>query len=337
MKLGTESLMTSLRLALAVTVVLSHTLEIAGYASWASLGGLVGLGDFGVAGFFALSGFLIANSASHRTPLYYWKLRISRIFPAYWLALTMTGIIFFIVQKSWTNIDCTFGPEGPLSYVLKNALLVVNQDGISCVHTRSEFQVVNGSLWTLAPEFACYLLAFVLFRLKSQLRQINLFSGIVGSLLLLTLEYHFVSTGAPSVLVTAAPLCASFLLGMAVYESNRFRKVINRYIWPITLAWTVSIYLGLWNPIGIFLTAILLVGLGNLKNAPQYLCIPRSHDVSYGVYLSHFPVLVLLKELTGDVSGLPLFGMIGLALIISVLYGYASWTLLERRMKNLVK
>jgi peptidoglycan/LPS O-acetylase OafA/YrhL len=80
---GRSSGLNLVRLLLALTAVLSHSIAIGGYGlearfHWSTLGTLA------VYGFFAISGYLIAASAdSHSVGRFVWH-RFLRIFPAFW-------------------------------------------------------------------------------------------------------------------------------------------------------------------------------------------------------------------------------------------------------------
>src|SRR5271166_3036519 len=92
------------------------------------------LGDIAVDAFFAVSGFLIAASASRNSvPRYLWQ-RFLRIFPAFWVCLLVTA--FLIAPIGWVAEDRSLSsywsaPAGPIHYVVVNWFLRMHAYGIA--------------------------------------------------------------------------------------------------------------------------------------------------------------------------------------------------------------
>ena len=87
---GRDNSLNAVRLGLAAAVILAHAWPLGGYgaSAWERLG------TIGVAGFFALSGFLIAGSRMCSDFRPYLARRARRIFPGFWGVLLMTGFVF---------------------------------------------------------------------------------------------------------------------------------------------------------------------------------------------------------------------------------------------------
>ena len=153
-----------LRLALAVTVVVGHAIGLGGFGNDLILGKTT-LGTIAVYGFFGISGFLIASSASrNHLGRYLWQ-RFLRIFPGFWVCLLVTVTVFGLIGWSQSvHPGCGIGcyvrpPDGPLQYLFHNGLLKITQQDIA--HGPSGVPLPwgwNGSLWTLFYEFLCYFL-----------------------------------------------------------------------------------------------------------------------------------------------------------------------------------
>lgn len=151
----------ALRLGLAGLVLLSHTLTLSGGSDPLGefTGGVVDLGTVAVDGFFALSGFLIARSfvTSPSVGRFLWR-RALRILPGFWVCLIVTAAVVLpvahLLQYGTLAGFPVAGPESALSYLVTNAGLYIDQFTV-----RGLFggRAVNGSLYTLFYEFACYL------------------------------------------------------------------------------------------------------------------------------------------------------------------------------------
>ena len=157
-----------IRLAFCLMVIFSHAIPLGGFGDEWVLGGRITMGNLAVYGFFCLSGFLIAGSATrNRTGRYLWQ-RFLRIMPAYWLCLIVTA--FIIGALAWIHqphlsscsiISCyyTVGHDGPSSYVYHNFLLGVNQYNVATTPAGGPVPFFwNNSVWTLLPEVCCYLI-----------------------------------------------------------------------------------------------------------------------------------------------------------------------------------
>jgi peptidoglycan/LPS O-acetylase OafA/YrhL len=143
-----------LRLALAVLVVFSHSFPVGGFGT-DPLDGItqerLSIGSFAVAMFFALSGFLIARSATNCPSVFrfLWH-RFLRIFPGYWVCLVVCACLFVPVI-SFIEFDTLTGAfslpwNTPQSFIIGNAGLF---HLVPCI--------LNGTLWTLSIEVSCYL------------------------------------------------------------------------------------------------------------------------------------------------------------------------------------
>lgn len=81
----------------AATGVLLHHYLFSGYAEvlsplgFALPGRVAKYGYLGADLFFLISGFIVLHSAWNQTPRAFWTARIARLFPAYWIAVTLTA------------------------------------------------------------------------------------------------------------------------------------------------------------------------------------------------------------------------------------------------------
>ena len=152
-----------LRLVFALLVIFSHSIVLGGYPRSEALWGHASLGEIAVDAFFAISGFLIAASASRNSVTRYLWQRFLRIFPAFWVCLLVTaavaGPIGWAAERNNSLAGYLTASGGPVRYIVANSLLRVRQTAIGGAPDHIPYpHVWNGSLWTLWPEFLCYLM-----------------------------------------------------------------------------------------------------------------------------------------------------------------------------------
>lgn len=341
-----------LRLLLALTVVFSHSSAIAGYHVQTEING-TDVAQLAVAGFFAISGYLIAGSAARNGAWRYLWQRFLRIFPAFWTCLIVTA--FFIGAVGWLKqpavphcgISCYFNARlnGPFDYVYRNFLLMIHQNGIAGTPTRV-FGVWNGSLWTLYFEFLCYLilmgLALVgLLRYRAAVvtatAALWITIGVITFSSSLDQSFDFWND---SFAFDILKLSVVFMTGAVLYlyrdrvPDSGWLAVGCALVLIASLNWPND---GL-NPSLALTKSDLLVPLiayPLLWLGAHLPCqnIGSRNDYSYGIYLYGFPVAQLLL-----IFGAARWGVVpymGTAIALTVLFGVASWWAVEKHALKL--
>lgn len=304
-----------LRLALALTVVVSHTWPLGGYGhdpgrSDNSLGALA------VEGFFALSGFLIVGSAlrSPSVGRFLWH-RVLRIFPGFWASLVVVAVAAVVFARA------TGGWAGDAGwYVVRNLGLHMNQYGIgdTLAHTPNAF-VWNGPLYTLAFEFTCYLVVALLIALRL------LRPGILTGLTVVCWGFLQVQSRTPGADDRQLKFTLAFLVGgLLCLLAKRVRVDL------LTVGVVGAIAVGSYTFGGFVILGI---------PAFAYLCLVAAcwlpfHrvggrvDLSYGVYVYAWPVQQVLfaTGLTVVVGpGVYLLAVLGIVLPLAAV----SWFVVE--------
>lgn len=184
----------------------------------------------------------------------------------------------------------------------------------------------NGSLWTLAPEFVCYTLIFVAYKiLKPSMRS----QALVFGLAFATIAFFLV----PDIrfLEEALRLGIFFIAGSLIHRLREkvhySRALFILSVCLVLLTWTSSAYMVLMAlPAGY---ALMWLGVMT-KN----IRIGQKNDISYGLYIYAFPVQQLIA---GFNSELPLTFHVLLAAVITGLFAWASWLAVESPALRLVK
>lgn len=126
--------------------------------------GTLSMGGLAVGYFFLYGGFLIARSAeAHPTAKDYLKRRTARIFPE---LIAVVFLCAFVLGPILSRLSVANYFLSSQTYLyLFNALLIPVHN-LPGVFENNVYQyVVNGSLWTLPVEFACYILVFFSFKI----------------------------------------------------------------------------------------------------------------------------------------------------------------------------
>ncbi|TSD65872.1 acyltransferase [Inquilinus sp. KBS0705] len=331
-----------LRLLLAISVLITHALLLGGYKLYDPLHtlskGQTNLAELGVMGFFTLSGYLISASFERSAnPAVFASHRLLRILPAYWVCLVLTAFVFAPIIYSIKDrhvADYFANNSGSaINYVWKNFFLKINQWSIAGVLDFASYKdSLNGSLWSLYPEMQCYcftLLAGVFGLLKKNSIPYLIISITVFAFF--AIGFNFSKGFGPTILLLspAFKLYISYVAGSLIYvfrDKLIFNKMETIFIAGFSL---LLIKFG-----GFHLLSPLLIAL-TLINVFQLFSFRLKYDISYGIYIYSFIVEQLLYQIFGN--SLPVVAFIGIALVISVILGWASHLLVEKPFINLKK
>ena len=339
-----------LRLALAVLVVFSHSFPLGGFGSDPLDGltkGRLNLGLVAVAMFFALSGFLIARSASTCPSIvrFLWH-RFLRIFPGYWVCLVVCAC-FFVPVMSNIEFDTLTGAfslrwDTPQSFMIGNAgLFHLNEfsiPGIMYVQPNSIAgllrqnptpNILNGSLWTLPIEVSCYL-AIAALAAIGVLRQARFF---VAALFVVSWGLYAFYYLDPIGFWGCFPirgfkflvmLCPFFAAGSACFL-YREKIPYSRTLFVISAVLLVaSLPFGL---LGLVAPIAMPYAFLWLAFALPFARFDRKGDFSYGTYIYAFPA-----EQTLALLRLQDFGFIAFfagALLVTSAFAFLSYRLIE--------
>lgn len=317
-----------MRLVLASVVAVHHAGAIA-YGVEYGLGpapveGMARIGDLAVDAFFVLSGFLVTMSYIRldSLPRYLWH-RCLRIFPAFWVCLLLTATVVAPVISMLEGATATGVFPEAFGYVRDNVALHIGAYSVAGLpHGTHSPGVVNGALWTLFYEFICYVAVAVL--------------GVAGmlrrrrwALVALAGVWMAQVVAMLGVIDVPAPLLRRFLLvfllGVCAYlyrEQLRINGIGAGIAAVVFLgaALTMTDYRVLGGAAFAYLLLWAAVALPLRWN-------PRT-DLSYGIYIWHWPIEVILV-----LAGVAAWGFVPLAVLGVGLAGCAaavSWHFVEK-------
>ena len=313
----------ALRIAAAIAVIFGHACVLLGHPESTPVVFGLPVEQLGVAVFFVISGYLIVGSWQRTRSLpQYFTSRILRIVPG---LIAVTVLAAFVVGPLVTVLDPSayFSSSATYSY-LRNALLVPNYR-LPGVFADNPYPVaVNGSLWTLPAEFACYLLVPVIGWLRGRLQVVGWALFAIASALV-TIAFHFEFFGAR---VESAALMWVFFAGGAIarltLDRERFRLDIASII---IIIWMTVV--GFFPQYGVYASwlalpyCVLAIGV---QSTPVVHRASRFGDLSYGLYLWAFPVQQAVVHFLGVI---PLAVDLAIVIPITAALAFASWHLVE--------
>jgi peptidoglycan/LPS O-acetylase OafA/YrhL len=330
-----------MRLILASTVVFQHSLALTAHESKTHFGFLreADLGTVGVVGFFAVSGFLLMGSSNRLSSKDFLRHRIFRLLPGLWFSLFIVSFVIVPFAAFFSTNPVSFkffqSNGSAIDFAISNSLLIVLQDSIGTVFSENPYpSAVNGALWTLAPEFICYMgLLLVAVSTKRRTRfQLPLlsFALAAGSLLWLIVE---VSTSRAVKDIVSPAL----ILGIAFTTGAIIAQLFERYprrpkMIPTLVALVIWITVGAGGPVSVIILSFLVVSLGLAISNSTLINIGRKTDLSYGVYLFHFPVIQTVIAITTVTWSLTLATTLLpiIAIAVASALAYVSWKMVEK-------
>ncbi len=287
------------------------------------------MGEVAVDGFFLISGFLIVKSWIRNPHLSsFLRKRINRIYPGFIVASCIS--VFLVGPLAGSS---TFLEDLGLGKFLSGLLFLV---GPYCppVFRGTYFANINGSLWTIAYEFRCYLLVAVL-GIFGLTHKKWIWLGVALVAIGLSYVPGMTEVKVPDWAHLIVPDVSHSLHFLALFGIGATYCLFeDRIRWDDRVAaGALLLMIGLLFIPALAQIAIAVPGSYLLfwfanRETPSLNWFRNLPDISYGVYLYGWPTEKLLLWY------LPNLGpwlLMGFSLLISFGLGYLSWLLVERR------
>jgi peptidoglycan/LPS O-acetylase OafA/YrhL len=323
-----DNALNGIRLVLAGFVVVDHSFRAATGrpGPWPSIGG------FGVDGFFAISGYLIAGSRSRMGMRPFLWRRALRLMPAYWVVLVVTALL--IAPLSAVLSDRGYSWSSAVSYVVRDSMLFMLQMGIDGTPAGVPYEGLwNTSTWTLPIEAAAY----IFFGLVVAMPGFGRRAAAATCLALSSASLVLVLAGAGlTPIADLTRLWSFFAAGVLLW---RLRQSLPGSRWSVAGAATVvmvslvadnRLYLAV-APVPL---AFVLLWLGSRLPVR----VGSRNDISYGLYLFAYP-LQQLMIVGGIAAAVGPYWFVVVSIAMTVPVAWASWLFVEQpslRLRRLV-
>jgi peptidoglycan/LPS O-acetylase OafA/YrhL len=269
------------RLLLATIVVFFHIGYVSGARTFEDLPRYFS-GHLAVEGFFAISGFLIFASYERSSSLRsYFIKRGARILPGYWLAAALCLFIAFC-----------YGSFHVGRFLFAN-LTFANflAPTIPGVFQSNPTPVMNGALWTIKIEVMFYIaVPFIVWICRRFNRDVVLWTLFVASV-----AYRMVFANHESLAVQLPGQLSFFIVGALIhYHLSFFEKNGKWLMIAAVILYLVHVKTGWFflRPLAIPTLTLSAALLLPVVKGPT-----RWGDFSYGIYVLHWPIIMIVAAL----------------------------------------
>lgn len=287
--------------------------------------GSLGLGGLAVAVFFISSGYLVSKSIEKKNDtIQYLKARSVRIFPPLIFTIFLTILVCGLFFTKLSKVDYFFN-FNTIKYGLNMILIPVhNLPGV--FESNIYGSVVNGALWTLPIEFLCYIILLIIYKLNMLNKKT--YKIITPIIFIGYLSLNYID-------LTVFQIAKLYLQPMFIFYAGSLFYVFRNEIRINTTTFVINFILFL---------VFVLTGFGNLATilffpyiilyvsfylTQCHTCIAKVGNISYGMYLTGFPIQqMLVSSFGGEMS--VVLNML-MSILISIIVGYMVYFLVEKR------
>lgn len=288
-----------MRYVLSIAVIIAHVDYLTGYHIPFPLSSFEAVG-----GFFAISGFLMyPNYTRHRNALKYTRQRARRILPPYLFIVIACALGFSLISD--LPVSNYFHSKGLAAYLAANiSFLNWLHPDLPGVFQGDDYisSSVNGSLWTMKVEWCLYLSVPCFIWLSKKMKRLPC-HWLALTIIVLSIIYRqmftylYASTGNEIYNILRRQIfgqLAFFYAGMLIYFIKDF---FSDNLWTILIAGVVCKillpYFSVTLQIIIEPFAISAIVMTMSLLPYDLKCLRHRYNISYEMYLFHFPIIQL--------------------------------------------
>jgi peptidoglycan/LPS O-acetylase OafA/YrhL len=308
-----------LRLVGSLLVIASHQAAVAGHVEPALFATTAG--TFGVLIFFSISGFLVASSwrGDPSLPRFFIR-RFLRIWPGLAAVVVLTAAAAYLFNPA---------PDAKAAAVryLGNVFLVSFDWPF---FADNPYKVLNGPLWTIKLEIACYIVLAIAARLLGRL------TGPALLALAATAIPLFLLVRGPALLSGQVPAGLAFL---PYFGAFYFVGAAMAWRWPSLAVRLALLGLGALallagvTALGLCLIVPIAVVTIGRQSWPVLRSAGRFGDFSYGIYVWGWPVQQLGIMVLGKET--PYLELLAVTVASTLVLAGLSWHLIEKQALRL--
>ena len=319
-----------LRLLLALQVAFTHSFFfVDGTATREPLVRAIhlSLADIAVNGFFLISGFLVTKSYfQSRTPFEYLGKRVLRIYPGYILACAISLLIGAIAGGKFPTINFQSISIASIKVLFFSGVHLDN------AFAHVPFPGINGSMWTIAYEFRCYL-SLILLSYLGFFRSKYIVAGLVFVLLAANCFLTGIPTQTRADWFFGNPaedirFLLFFLTGSGFYLLGDRVRYRLRYtlLSAITLLFLLQFKVLATSALAL-LGGYVIFWLALQGPRGRFSRVFNETDLSYGFYLYAWPIGNLIVWFYPTIG---VWQLLVVTTAISLVIAYVSWTRIEK-------
>jgi peptidoglycan/LPS O-acetylase OafA/YrhL len=322
-----------MRIAAAVMVIFAHSFPLSRGAedpTWQRGSVIISFGSAAVSIFFVISGYLVLSSwMRDPNPLRFAVRRVARIWPG---LLVMLLVTTWIVGSAVTTLPLGryLTDPGTMRYFGGSALLLPVWD-LPGVFRNNPGPGVNGSVWSLPIEVFAYAgLALLGPLLVVRGRRRLILAAATAAAVVAAVVLTRYALPHPMVVGLAYLLHQNYLvffIGGGLLYFGRARVPLRGPLFSLAVVGLlISLVAGLMLPVFVFLSYGVMYL--STRRGPVLRRITALGDPSYGIYIYAYPIQQLFAHLRLAPNEWVLFAE---ATVVSVIVGYLSWHLVEKR------
>jgi peptidoglycan/LPS O-acetylase OafA/YrhL len=331
------------RFLAALAVVLYHYL-FRGYMSdnysvlnFSEIGSYFQYGYLGVDMFFIISGFVITLSIKSRSLTDFCISRITRLYPSYWLGITITSLIIALYGAPVFHVN--------LKQILLNLTMFQNYINVDSV---------DGVYWSLFVEMKFYIFIIGAYLILNRIKEIDL-NYLIYSWLLLAIVYVPLRESLPFKVLNYFLILnwsSYFIAGMIFYQIYKSGASV-KYFALLCICVSISIFHAIdridfleshykvqFSPwyisafIIVFYVLMLLISVGKLSsiNSPKLI---KMGLLTYPLYLIHQNIGYIIFNKFGNDSNK--YVVMPLTIALMIVLSYIISTFYEPRVSGYIK